>query len=100
MSKKRILVAGAGVLLALGLGVGIAGAQTADDPSTDQPAAACSTSMDDHDTMHQRLREQMPEDMQAQCDANHARMGDGHGSMHSGGSGGMGMMGSQMMGSR
>ena len=95
MTKKRLLVAGGGMVLALALGTGLAAAQTT-TPDVDRPPVTAPASMPagDHDTMHEQMRAQMPEDLQAQCDTMHAQMGEGHGSMMGdGGMGSGGMMG-------
>lgn len=91
MTKKRILTAAAALALTVGLGSGIAAAQT--DPTTPtNPPAAGSMHSGDMDAMHA----QMPEDMQAQCDTMRTQGGmtDGttNGSMN-GGMGGSGMGG-------
>lgn len=95
MSKKRFLVAAGGVVLVFALGTGLSTAQTSSTSPT------TSTTTIDHDAMHQQMRAQMPEGMQAQCDTMHAQMGAGHmGTMQQGGMGSNGMMGSGgMMGS-
>ena len=89
MKTKRMLVIGAGLALTLALGTGFAAAQT-DASGGGQPPAATSQA-GDHATLHEQMRSQMTAEQQAQCDANHAQMGNGHdGSMMEGGSGGMG----------
>lgn len=85
MTKKRMLAAGAAVLLTLGGGAGLAGATQSDSTPTTP-----STTFD-MDAMHDRMRTSMPEDLQTQCDAAHSSM-QGHmsGGMGSGmGAGGM-----------
>jgi len=70
MTKKRIVGAAAAVALTLGLGAGIAAAQT--DPTTPtRPPAAGAMHDGDMGAMHA----QMPEDMRAQCDTMHAQGG-------------------------
>ena len=88
MTKKRMLVGGAALALTLGLGAGIAAAQT-DPTSPARPPEAGTMHDGDMDTMHA----QMPDEMRAQCDAIHAEGGamtDG-GMMN-------GPMGGEMMG--
>lgn len=94
MSKKRFLAAGAAVLLALGLGTGLSAAQTTSTPS-EQPPAVTAMHTGDHDAMHEQMRGQMPEGLQAQCDTMHQQMGtNGMGTMQGRGMGARGMMGS------
>lgn len=89
MIKKRILAAGAAVALTVGLGAGIAAAQT--DPTTPSgPPTAGHMHDGDMDAMHEQMRAQMPEEMRAQCDTMHAE-GGMTGAM-SGGTMGGGMM--------
>jgi len=61
MTKERMLAAAGAVVLTLGLGAGLAVAQT--DPASDT------------DAMHTQMHSDMPEEMQAQCDTMHARAG-------------------------
>ena len=76
MTKKRIVAATAAIALTLGLGAGIAAAQT--DPTTPtRPPAAGAMHDGDMGAMHA----QMPEDMRAQCDTMHAQGGMTNGMM-------------------
>lgn len=91
MTKKRMLTAAAAVALSLGLGAGIAAAQT--DPTTpSRPPQAGAMHNGDMDAMHEQMRDQMPEEMQAQWDTMHAMHAEGGamsgGGMMNGGSGG------------
>jgi len=87
MTKKRIVGAAAAVALTLGLGAGIAAAQT--DPTTPtRPPAAGAMHDGDMGAMHA----QMPEDMRAQCDTMHAQGGMTDATMNGS------MMGGGMMG--
>lgn len=99
MTKKRMFAAGAAVALTLGLGAGIAAAQTDDgDTSPSDPPAACTDGAmngGDMDAMHAQMGD-MPEDMQAQCDTMHAQGGGMTGSMMNGPMTGGGMMGAGM----
>jgi len=71
MTRKRILAAAATLALTVGVGAGIAAAQT--DPTTPtRPPAAGNMHNGDMGAMHA----QMPEDMRAECDTMHARMTD------------------------
>ena len=80
MTKKRILAAAATLAITVGLGAGIAAAQT--DPTTPtRPPAAGAMHDGDLGAMHA----QMPEDMRAQCDTMHASGGMTNGSMMDGG---------------
>lgn len=92
MTKKRMLAAGAALALTLGLGAGIAAAQT-DPTSPTRPPEAGTTHNGDMDAMHEQMRDQMPDEMQVQCDTMHAQGGamTGGGMMNGG-------MGGQMMG--
>ena len=99
MTKKQLLAAGGGLVLALALGTGLAAAQSTtsgvDRPPVTTPA---SVPAGDHDAMHEQMRAQMPDDLQAQCDTTHAQMGEGHGIMMQGsGMGSTAMMGSAGM---
>ena len=77
MTNKRIVAAAAVVALTLGLGAGIAAAQT--DPTTPtRPPAAGAMHNSDMGAMHA----QMPEDMRAQCDTMHAQGGMTNGMMN------------------
>lgn len=70
MTKKRILTAAGTLALTVGLGAGIAAAQT--DPTTPtRPPAAGAVHNGDMGAMHA----QMPEDTRAQCDTMHAQGG-------------------------
>jgi hypothetical protein len=91
MTKKRMLTAVAAAALSLGLGAGIAAAQT--DPTTpSRPPQAGSMHSGDMDATHDQMRDQMPEEMQAQCDTMHAMHAEGGtmsgGGMMNGGTGG------------
>lgn len=70
MTKKRIVAATAAIALTLGLGAGIAAAQTDPTTPTRPPAAGAM-----HDGDMGAMRAQMPEDMRAQCDTMHAQGG-------------------------
>jgi len=70
MTKKRILAAAATVALTVGLGAGIAAAQT-DPTAPTRPPAAGNMQNGDMGAMHA----QMPEDMRAECDTTHAQAG-------------------------
>ena len=97
MSRKRLLAAGGGVVLALVLGTGFSAAQTTTTAATPPAATAptmASMHSGEHDAMHQQMRAHMPEAMQAQCDTAHAQMGAGHGMAQQSGMGSDGMMGS------
>lgn len=101
MKTKRMAVIGTGLALTLALGTGFAAAQTTASDGG-QPPAATAPQTGDHDAMHQQMRDQMPAEQQARCDAHHAQMGNGNGAMMGGGgtghgSGGMGH-GSDSMG--
>ena len=91
MTKKRMLAAGAAMALTLGLGAGIAAAQT--DPTTPtRPPEAGTMHNGDMDATHEQMRDQMPDEMQAQCDTMHAQGGAMTDGMMNGD------MGDQMMG--
>lgn len=96
MNKKRILAGGAALLVALALGGGLSAAQTA--PTTaERPSPTSPMYGGDHDAMHAQMRGHMPEDVQAQCDAMHARMGTGSMGMTGRSGMGHGRMTSSMM---
>ncbi len=83
MTKKRILVGGATLALTLGLGAGIAAAQTDPTPPTRPPEAGAM-----HDGDMGAMHAQMPEEMRAQCETIHARgSAMGHDQMMNGGMG-------------
>lgn len=74
MTKKRILVGGATLALTLGLGAGIAAAQTDPTPPTRPPEAG--TTMHDGDMGNMgAMHAQMPDEMRAQCETIHVRGG-------------------------
>ena len=90
MTKKRILAAAATLALTVGLGAGIAAAQT-DPPTPPRPPAVGNMHNGDMGAMHA----QMPEDMRTECDTLHAQ-GDMTGNTMKGSMMGGGMMGAGM----
>lgn len=88
MTKKRIVGATAAIALTLGLGAGIAAAQTNPTTPTRPPAAGAM-----HDGDMGAMHAQMADDMRAQCDTMHAQRGMTNATMNGS------MMGGGMMGS-
>ena len=75
MTKKRILAAAATLAITVGLGAGIAAAQTDPTTPTRPPAAGNMHNGDMHNGDMGAMHAQMPEDMAAECDTMHAQGG-------------------------
>ena len=76
MTRKRMLVAGAVAVVALGVGGGVAVAQDAPDARPGPPAGAGPHGDVDRDAWREEMRAQMPDELREQCDERHAQMGD------------------------
>lgn len=92
MSNKLRTLAATGIAGAV-LGAGIGMAAAGDEPDAGPPATAPSGAYESMDAMHAAMRDQMPEDLAAQCDAMHAAMPE---SMRSASPRSMGWTGSMM----
>lgn len=85
MKRARMIAAGAVAALTLGVGAGFAAAQNDPTPTTTPAVGMPGMQQGGMNAMHAQMRSDMPDDLQAQCDAMHTsmqgQMGTGMGGM-------------------